>query len=106
MTDTNLTMVRGDTLSFGLEYDGTEQDLDTAFFTCRNSPASEKVVFQKTLGNGITKADTGKYIVRVAPTDTRYIEAGAYYYDFQASINGDVFTLLKGALIVEQDITH
>ena len=106
MTDTNLNMVRGDTLSFGIEYDGTDQDLDTAFFTCRKSATSEQVIFQKSLNNGIEKVDTGKYIIRVAPSDTRYIEAGAYYYDFQISINDDVFTLLKGALIVEQDSTY
>lgn len=106
MTDTNLTMVRGDTLSFGFEYDGTTQDLATAFFTCRKSFNSEQVIFQKSLGHGITKSDTGKYIVRVAPSDTRYLEAGAYYYDLQVSINGDVFTPLKGALIIENDATH
>ena len=106
MEDTNLSMVRGDTLSFGIEYDGTTQDLETAFFTCRNNISSEQVIFQKSLGTGITKVDTGKYIIRVAPSDTRYIEPGAYYYDFQISINGDVFTLLKGALIIEQDSTY
>lgn len=105
MADTNLTMVRGDTLSFGIEYDGTTQDLDTAYFTCRNSESSENVIFQKSIGNGIEKVDTGVYIVRVAPSDTKYIEPGTYYYDFQISINGDVFTLLIGALIIEQDAT-
>lgn len=106
MTDTNLTMVRGDTLSFGIEYDGTTQDLDEAFFTCRKSAASEQVIFQKSIRYGITRVATGQYIVRVDPSDTRNLEAGAYYYDFEIRLNGDVFTLLKGALIIEQDFTH
>ena len=103
--DTNITMIRGDTLSFGIEYDGTEQDLDTAYFTCRNGVGSEQVIFQKSLGFGIEKQDTGKYVVRVAPSDTANVEAGTYYYDFQVGINGDIFTLLIGALIIEQDYT-
>ena len=106
MTDTNISMVRGDTLSFGVEYDGTEQDLDAAYFTVRDSVNSSQITLQKTLGYGITKSDTGKYVVRVAPNDTNIIPAGAYYYDLQAELNGDVFTLLKGALIIEQDITQ
>lgn len=106
MADENISMVRGDTLSFGLEYDGTQQDLDAAFFTCRNTYDADTVTFQKSLGNGIEKIDTGKYVVRVAPEDTRYIDAGTYYYDFQVSINGDVYTLLKGALEIEHDVTH
>ena len=105
-SDTNLYMVRGDSMSFGFEYDGTTQNLNTAFFTCRNSESSEQVVFQKALGNGISKLDTGKYVIRVAPSDTRNIQAGVYYYDFQVSMGSDVFTLLKGALVIEQDTTY
>lgn len=106
MADTNLTITRGDTMSFGLEYEGTTQDLDTAYFTCRKSVSSEDIIFQKSIGSGITKAETSKYIIRVAPEDTRYLDAGVYYYDFQIGINGDIFTLLKGALIIEQDFTY
>lgn len=106
MADTNITMVRGDTLTFGFEYDGTDQDLETAFFSCRVSGTSETLIFQKSLGNGITKVDTGKYIVRVDPTDTRYCDPGIYYYDFTVGLNGDVFTFLIGALTIEQDYTY
>ena len=99
----NLTMVRGDTLAFGLEYDGTDQDLESAYFTVKASANAVDVVAQKSLGFGISKTDTGKYVVRLAPEDTREVEPGVYYYDFQVGINGDIFTLMIGALTILQD---
>lgn len=111
MEDQNITMIRGDTLSFGVEImdkDGGHfsQDLDTAFFTCKHNKLSERNIFQKSLENGISKADTGKYIVRVAPEDTKRIEAGKYFYDLQISVNEDIFTILHGILEIEQDVTY
>lgn len=102
--DRYIRMPRGDTLSFGLEFEGLDQDLDTAYFTCRKS-FTEAAVFQKSIGHGITKQETGKYVVRVAPEDTKDLEAGKYYYDLEISANGDVFTILKGVLELEQDVT-
>lgn len=101
----NITFVRGDTFSFGVEIDGLEQDLDTAFFTCKQNYTDEENAFQKSLGNGITKLADGKYIVRVAPEDTASLKAGKYFYDFQISVNTDVFTVLYGVLELEQDVT-
>ena len=105
ISDTNISMIRGDTMSFGLEIEGLEKDLETAYFTARQSPLAEHIVFQKSLGFGITKDEFGKYVVRVAPEDTRNVEAGNYYYDFQIGVNGDIFTLLIGTLTIEQDAT-
>lgn len=106
MKDTNITMVRGDTLAFGLEIDGLEQDLETAFFTVKSSLSSETNVLQKSLTDGITKVDTGRYRVRVAPEDTHDVEAGKYFYDLQIGVNSDVFTVMKGILELEQDVTN
>lgn len=105
MEDEYITMVRGDTLAFGMEIDGMEgQDLDSAFFTCRRN-YTEPAAFQKTLGNGISRVGEGQYAVRVAPSDTAGLESGRYYYDLQIGLNGDVFTVLKGVLELEEDIT-
>jgi hypothetical protein len=106
MEEQYITMVRGDTLSFGLYIDGLgEQDLDTAFFTCKSNKSSEVNVFQKSLGSGITKYDDEKYIVRVAPEDTKDVEAGKYFYDLQIGLNDDIFTVLHGVLEITQDVT-
>lgn len=36
MKDTKLTMVKGDTLAFGVEIEGLDQDLATAYFSCND----------------------------------------------------------------------
>lgn len=104
MTDYNITAVRGDTLSFGMEFDGLDQSLESAYFTARDGYEG-KILFQKSLGDGITETETGKYAVRVAPEDTETAKAGQYYYDLEISINGDVFTVLIGTLTLMQDVT-
>lgn len=101
----NITMTRGDTLAFGVEIEGLNQDLETAYFTCRESYEGE-IVFQKSLNNGISKVDDGQYRVRVAPSDTEDLEAGKYYYDLELGVNDDVFTILKGILEIENDVTY
>lgn len=107
MCDQNITMIKGDTLSFGIEIDGLDgQDLESAFFTCRRVPTSGINVFQKALEDGIEKIDDGKYVVRVAPEDTENVTAGQYYYDCQIGLNGDVYTILLGLLNILQDVTN
>lgn len=104
-TDRFVSMVKGDTLSFGLEFEGLDQDLDTAYLTCRKN-FTEAPVFQKSLGDGITKQDVSHYVIRVAPEDTAGLQAGKYYYDLEIGANGDKFTILKGILELERDITY
>lgn len=104
--DIILNMVRGDTMSFGVEIEGIEQDLDTAFFSCKKSLSDTAYIFQKNLENGIYKVETGVYGVRVAPEDTQNLVAGKYYVDMQISLNSDVFTILKGVLNIEEDVTR
>ncbi len=105
MANKNIQMVRGDTLAFGLEFDGLDQNLDSAYFTCKQNDTETEFVFQKSLGNGIELVETNKYRVRVAPEDTANIEAGNYYYDLQIGVNGDIYTLLIGILEIQQDVT-
>ena len=111
MEKTNLEMIKGDTLSFAveIEFDDKPQELENAFFTCKRNLDDGDVVFQKTLGKGISfrKQERNKmyYVVRIAPEDTKDIETGHYFYDMQIEINGDVFTILIGALKIRNGIT-
>ena len=105
----NIKMVRGDTLSFGIEYafdDHSHQDLETCYFSCKKSEDDTEYVFQKSLSDGISKVSNGKYRVRVAPEDTEDVEAGNYYYDLEFGLNGDIFTIIKGILTIENDVTR
>lgn len=111
MEKTNLEMIRGDTLQFGIgvEFDEAPQELESVFFSCKKNYDDDETIFQKKLGDGISflKADGNElyYVVRVAPEDTETIEAGHYYYDLQIGINGDVFTVLIGTLKIHSDVT-
>lgn len=106
MADANLTMIRGDTAAFGVVYDGTTQDLDSAYFTIKKDWSDISPIVQKSIGDGIAKADTSAYIVRVAPDDTEVLEPGFYVYDLQLSLNNDVFTFLRGTLQIKADATY
>lgn len=111
MEDDYIRMIRGDTLSFGLQlYDETGtpfgQDLERACFTCKSNRSDKRYLFKKTLADGISKVGEGQYAVRVAPRDTSSAKAGRYFYDLEIVVNGDTFTLMKGILELEQDVTY
>lgn len=103
----NITMVRGDTLAFNTEIrddDGNVVTVDSADFSCKKRLLDEERIFHKTLGNGISQGN-GYVSVRVAPEDTQEIEAGRYFYDYQIGIGEDRYTLMKGVLTIEQDVS-
>ena len=108
----NLKMVRGDTFAFGFKITGLNQDLDTAYFTCKENYDDETPIFQKSLSDGIEKdeetstEDTYYYKVRVVPADTKDVEAKNYYYDLEIGANDDIYTILKGILKIENDVTN
>ena len=101
----NLCMVRGDTVAVSFEVEGIDT-VDTAYFSCKANADDTEYVFQKSLSDGISVVETGKYRVRVAPEDTSNIEIGSYYYDLEIGKNSDIYTILKGVLKVEQDVTR
>ena len=109
MANQNITMVRGDTLSFGFEIEGITQELDTAYFTCKKD-LSNNPVFQKSLTDGISVVETGEnsisYRVRVAPEDTANLEIGVYNYDLEIGLNSDIYTILLGSLKIQGDVTR
>ena len=102
---TNIDMIKGDTMSFGLEIEGLDQSLASAYFSVRDSLSSDAYIFQKSIGDGITEAETGRYVIRIAPEDTQNLSAGRYFYDFEVGVNNDVFTLLIGMLTIEDEVT-
>lgn len=107
MNDKDITMVKGDTLAFGVEiYDesGIRMDIDSAEFVCRETYTSQNALFDKTLESGIERVSTGVYYVRVAPSDTSSAEPGEYYYNFRVGVDEDVFTIFKGLLVIEAKV--
>lgn len=104
---------KGDTFSSGLVVENLGQPLDTIYFTCIDSLNDNgEVLFVKSLNDGITQVEYDeeknirKYAIRVAPEDTKNLQAGLYYYDLEIGVNNDVFTIMKGKFIIEQDSTR
>lgn len=119
MQDNDISVVRGDTFYFGVEFTGLNADVSALTFTVRVLPTDEAPIFQKSLGDGIslvkseTDAETGKknatYAIRVSPEDTKDLDFGAYYYDLEFrqknQVFSDTYTLLRGRFVVEYEIT-
>lgn len=107
----NIRHVKGDTYSSALVVEGLGQPLDSVYFTCRDSANDNSVIlFEKSLADGgITivdydaEKDIRTYAVRIDPFDTRTLQIGTYFYDIQITVNSDVFTIMKGSFILEQD---
>lgn len=107
MEHENIRMIKGDTLSFGVDVrddKGALINVESMALTVKSMENGSKYIFQKILGNGITKNETG-YIIRVAPEDTENEKAGKYLYDIQIGVNHDIFTLSHGLFEIEGDIT-
>lgn len=100
-----IDMVKGDTLSFGLEFEGLGQDLESADFTVKKDDNDATVLIHKSLDNGISKKEDFKYVVRLAPEDTADLDAGYYHFDMQIGANSDIFTIMLGILVLEQGVT-
>lgn len=101
----NLTTTRGDSIHFAVEIIGLNEDLQGASFSCKKNINDETSVFKVTLGNGIDKIDDTHYEVRVPPEVTKQLDIDDYYYDFEITARDDVYTILKGRLKVEFDIS-
>ena len=107
MADRYITMVKGDTLSFGVELEdqyGNKVDIDDATFVVRKTYNATARVVYISLGYGITRESAGTYTVRIAPEDTESAEAGLYFYQFRVEKNDDVYTIMRGILELEPEV--
>ena len=107
----DISMVRGDTMSFGFQIQGLEgTEPDAIYFSCKEKLEDSTYIFSISLGDGIEKrsydqpTDTLTYGVRVAPELTSDVDYGKYFYDLQMDINDDVITLMKGKLSIEWEV--
>ena len=102
----SLQMVRGDTFSFDLELsDVNVDDITSIYFTVKSRLADEVPVFEKNLSNGITYIDNNTFRVRVEPDDTIELEPGIYVYDIEVSVGKDVYTVLRGTMLIVSDVS-
>lgn len=103
MDEKYITMVKGDTLSFGVEIvdqDGVPMDVDHIFFTCRKTYGDTDTLFALNEGLGITRLSEGVYSVLVPASATGHpsVEPGLYVHDFRVMYGNDAFTVFRGVL--------
>lgn len=106
MEEKEISFTRGDTYIIGFTTKNLEGELDTAYFTCRKDKLRETpVLFQVSLGDGITYLGNYEYQVVIGSDLTKDMPIGNYYYDLELSQNNSVKTALKGKLKLTWDVT-
>ena len=104
MDDYNMTMVQGDTFSFGIEVAGFTDPVTGAEFVGKLELDGEQA-WEKTLGDGVEYAgaedDSSFYDITLDPEDTEDLTPGQYYYQLRLIFGEDVFTVMKGILKIE-----
>lgn len=106
----NFTIVKGDTLAFNIQlYDKNgnafSETIENIKMACKEDYETEAVEFEKTLGDGISSTGVGQYCVRVSPSDTD-INVGRYVYDIRLKISGDVYTVMRGMIEIQADVSN
>lgn len=108
----DITVVRGDTLSFGFMMTGLDGNLPNSIkFSVKDNPDETETLFSAGLDSGEIwrenwNLNTATFGVRIPPRLTEGLTPGRYFYDLEVRINDEVFTFMKGRFVVEYDITR
>lgn len=94
---------RGATFSFIVTFKNLNQDVASMTFGLKED-YDKTMLIEKTLGDGITKIDTGKYKVDFSYTDIMNLEAGMYVYDLRYTIGDTPAIPLSGYVIVQDSV--
>lgn len=108
ITEQNIVMQRGDSKSFTVilkDSNGTQIDIesgDSIFFTAKLDRSQETPDIEKEV-NAFTD---GTAIVYLTPSDTNDLDPLTYYYDIQWNTGTDKYTVIRGKLKIEEDVTR
>ena len=94
---------RGATFSFIVTFKNLNQDVASMNFGLKED-YDKTMLIEKTLGDGITKIDTGKYKVDFSYTDIIELEAGMYVFDLRYTIGDTPAIPLSGYVIVQDSV--
>lgn len=95
---------RGSTFSFIITFKNLDQDVDTMDFGIKEEYEDEVMAIEKSLGDGITKIETGKYKVDFSTTDIMSLDAGMYVYDLRYTIGDTPSIPLSGYIVVNDSV--
>ena len=93
----DIRFYKGDTFSFKVSLKDKTQNIDSAYLSVREY-ATEPIVLQKKLNQGITLVEEGVYRVQIESFDTYYLQAGVrYIFDLTFKCENVVKTILYGS---------
>lgn len=95
---------RGSTFSFIITFKNLNQDVTTMNFGVKEDYTDESLVINKTIGDGITKIETGKYKVDFSTSDILLLDAGMYVYDLRYTIGDTPNIPLSGYIVVNDSV--
>lgn len=95
---------RGSTFSFIVTFKNLNQDVTTMNFGVKEEYSDTSMIINKSLGNGITKIETGKYKVDFSTTDILLLDAGMYVYDLRYTIGDTPSIPLSGYIVVNDSV--
>ena len=95
---------QGDEFSFTVTFKNLQEDLTTFVMGVKRDYNETTFLIQKSLNNGITKIETGKYRVDFLPTETKALAPNFYVYDLRLSIGSTVYTPLYGYLNIQETV--
>ena len=95
---------QGDQFSFTVTFTNLQEDLTTFVLGIKEDYDDAQMLLTKSLGNGITKIDTGKYRVDFTPAETAQLDPDQYVYDLRFTWEDTVFTPLSGYLNIEETV--
>lgn len=95
---------QGDQFSFTVTFKNLQEDLTTFVMGVKEDYNDETMLVTKSLGNGISKIETGKYRVDFTPEETQALSPNFYVYDLRLSIGTTVFTPLYGYLNIQETV--
>ena len=95
---------QGDQFSFTVTFANLQEDLTTFEMGVKEEYNDSEMLVTKSLGNGITKIETGKYRVDFTPQETQALSPKLYIYDLRLSIGTTVYTPLYGYLNIQETV--
>lgn len=95
---------QGDQFSFTVTFTNLQEDLTTFELGVKKEYTDNTMLIEKTLGNGITKIDTGKYRIDFTPAETVALKPDYYVYDLRMTLGTTVYTPLYGYLMIQETV--
>lgn len=94
---------RGSQFSFIVTFKNLDQDVASMDFGIK-ADYDKPMLIDKSLGDGITKIQTGQYKVDFSTSDITSLSAGMYVYDLRYTIGTTPSIPLSGYIVVSDSV--